>query len=69
MEQQPGQPHAAILRLAFWEALKRCEGDERVHDMDLPYNADDPMIDGRLPEMLWEHMERALAELRDAAGL
>lgn len=65
---EPGQPNAAVLKVAFWEAMKRCDGDERVHDMDMPYfNPRDSLIDGRLPDELWEHMDAAIQELRAAA--
>jgi hypothetical protein len=65
---EPGQPNAAVLKLAFWEAMKRCEDDERVHAMDYPYH-DDPQVDGDIPAVLWEHMAVAIADLRAAAGL
>jgi hypothetical protein len=63
-----GQPNAAVLKLAFWEALKRCGDDDRVHDMEYPWH-DDPRIDGSIPSVLWEHMAVALDELRAAAGM
>lgn len=60
--------NAAILRLAFWEAMKRCGGDDRVHDMAYPWHGD-PKIDGDIPAVLWEHMVAALDDLRAAAGV
>lgn len=67
-DSEPGQPNAAVLKLAFWEAMKRCGDDDRVHDMEYPWH-DDPKIDGDIPAVLWEHMAEAIRELRAAAGL
>ncbi len=50
-----------VLQQAFWEALKRCTEDPRVHPMDEPY-AVDPRIDGTLPDEMWEHMAEVLAD-------
>lgn len=71
MVSEPGQPSAAILELAFWEALKRCENDESIHAMDMPcfsHDGSSSLADGYLPDQLWEHMEAAIADLRAAAG-
>jgi hypothetical protein len=71
---EPGQPNAAVLKLAFWEAMRRCDTDERIHEIDTPcFNrvdkeGGDQLIDGHLPDEVWEHMAAAIQELRAAAG-
>lgn len=58
-------PNADMLRAAFWEALKRCDNDDRIHAMDMPCfsrTGQDTLVDGYLPEELWEHMKAALSE-------
>lgn len=62
----PPTPPAA-LHSAFWEALKRCEADPRVHPMSEPY-AVDPRIDGELPDVMWEHMAELLADHAGRGG-
>lgn len=50
-----GQPGAAILEAAFWEAGRRLNDDETVHD---------------LQKYLWSECECGIgAELRAAAGI
>ena len=52
------------LRDAFWQAMLRCDDDARVHSMDMPCfsrTLKDSLIDGYLPDELWEHMARVLA--------
>jgi hypothetical protein len=44
--------------------MLRCDDDARVHSMDMPCfsrNLQDTLIDGYLPDELWEHMARVLA--------
>jgi hypothetical protein len=57
-------PSAEALRRAFWEAMKRCGDDDRVHDMEYPWH-DDPKIDGDIPDVLWGHMQTVLGEPRE----
>jgi hypothetical protein len=72
---EPGQPNGAVLKLAFWEAMRRCDTDERIHAMETLYfnrvdrDGGDQLIDGYLPKEVWEHMATAIQELRIAAGL
>lgn len=69
---ETGKPNAAVLQLAFWEAMKRCDTDARVHDMEMPCfsrGGSDSLVDGYLPDLLWEHMSAALNELAEAADV
>jgi hypothetical protein len=64
---EPGQPNAAVLKLAFWEAVSRCE--DKFSYVGSESNGDAGVIDSTFPEEFWGHMAVAVAELRAAAGL
>ena len=61
-------PSAATLEAAFWEAMKRCDTDPRIHAMDMPCfsrTGKDSLVDGYLPDELWEHMAAAVYDFTD----
>lgn len=72
-EIEPGQPNAAILQAAFWEAGRRLHDDESVHDLQKPYMDEEmSMVDasgGGFPREFFGHMADALQDLLAAAGL
>jgi hypothetical protein len=51
--------------------MRRCDTDERIHQMDTPCfnrvdrDGGDQLIDGHLPDEVWEHMADAVADLTD----
>lgn len=69
---EPGQPNAAILESAFWEALTLCATDERSSITLTPCGEGEKggiSFGNRIPPELWEYMASALAGLRNAAGI
>lgn len=67
-----GQPNAAVLELAFWEALKRCALDEQSPITLSPCGEGERggiSFGRRIPDELWQHMAAALADLRAATGV
>ena len=66
------EPTSEVLRQAFWEAMRRCDDeDDRIHAIDMPCfsrghkDGGDQLIDGYLPDEIWEHMRAVLIELHD----
>lgn len=70
---EPVWPTASILDAAFWEAGRRLNDDESVHDLQKPYFDEEmSMVDASgagFPAEFFGHMAAALADLRAAAGL
>lgn len=69
---EPGQPNAAIIELAFWEAVTRCVRDENSPITLVPLAPGEKggiNFGNRIPDELWQHMAAALQELRAAAGV
>lgn len=69
---EPGQPTAAILELAFWEAITRCAEDETV-PLTVSLCVDGDVgglhLGPKIPHELWEHMAAAFNDLKAAAGV